>query len=100
MYKLIALFAHPENTEEFDHHYDTVHAPLMRKVPGLQKLVVTRGLRAFGGESPWYLIAEMHFGDRDAFKTAMASDENKDAGRDVMGFAGKIVTMVHGECSE
>ncbi len=97
MYKLIALFSHPDNVEEFDRHYDEVHAPLMKKVPGLQSLVVTRNLRSFGAESPWYLIAEMIFQDRDAFKAAMASEENQVAGKDVMSFAGKLVTMVHGE---
>ncbi|MEP7218298.1 MAG: EthD family reductase [Bacteroidota bacterium] len=100
MYKLTALFKHPSNVEEFDTHYNEVHAPLMRKVPGLQKLLVSRNLRSFGAESPYYLIAEMHFPDRETFKTAMASDENKAAGKDVMGFAGDLVTMVHGEFQE
>lgn len=100
MYKLIALFKRPENVEEFDRHYDTVHAPLMQQVPGLQKLVVTRNPRSFSGDSPYYLIAEMHFPDKDTFKTAMGSEENKAAGKDVMSFAGDLVTMVHGEAEE
>jgi uncharacterized protein (TIGR02118 family) len=100
MYKLIALFTPPENVEEFDAHYNDVHAPLMKQVPGLERLVVSRNLRAFAGESPYYLIAEMHFADKDAFKAAMQSDQNKAAGKDVMSFAGKLVTMVHGEASE
>jgi uncharacterized protein (TIGR02118 family) len=97
MYKLIAFFTRPENVEEFDKHYDEIHAPLMRAVPGLQNMVVSRNLRAFAGDSPYYLIAEMHFADKDAFKAAMGSDENKAAGKDLMGFAGKLVSMVHGE---
>lgn len=97
MYKLVAFFTKPENVEEFDKHYDEVHAPLMKSVPGLQKLVVSRNTRAFAGESPYYLIAEMHFADKDAFKAAMGSEENKAAGKDVMSFAGDLVTMVHGE---
>jgi uncharacterized protein (TIGR02118 family) len=100
MYKLIAMFTAPDNVEEFDKHYNEVHAPLMKQVPGLERLVVSRNLRAFGGDAPYYLIAEMHFADKDSFKTAMASEENKAAGKDVMGFAGKLVTMVHGETNE
>jgi len=100
MYKLIALFARPHDVEAFDRHYDEIHAPLMRKVPGLERLVVTRSLRAFAGDSPWYLIAEMVFPDRDTFKAAMASEENKAAGKDVMTFAGDIVTMVHGPSND
>ncbi len=100
MYKLIALFTRPENVEEFDRHYDEVHAPLMKQVPGLERLVVTRNPRAFGGDAPYYLIAEMHFADKDTFKAAMASEENKAAGKDVMEFAGRLVTMMHGEAAE
>jgi uncharacterized protein (TIGR02118 family) len=100
MYKLIAFFTKPDNVEEFDKHYDEVHAPLMGQVPGLQKMVVSRNLRAFTGDAPYYLIAEMHFPDKDTFKQAMGSEENKVAGKDVMSFAGKLVTMVHGEFSE
>ncbi len=100
MYKLTAFFKKPENVEEFDKHYNEVHAPLMRKVPGLERMLVSRNLRAFAGEAPYYLIAEMHFSDKDAFKAAMASEENKAAGKDVMGFAGNLVTMVHGEYNE
>lgn len=100
MYKLVAFFTPPDNVEEFDAHYNEIHAPLMKKVPGLQKLVVSRNVRAFGGDAPYYLIAEMHFADKDAFKAAMASPENQEAGKDVMGFAGKLVTMVHGEFNE
>ena len=99
MYKLVALFKQPMNVEEFDAHYDNVHAPLMRKVPGLEQMIVSRGLRSFGGDSPYYLMAEMHFADKDAFKAAMASEENKAAGKDVMEFAGALVTMVHGDFS-
>ncbi len=97
MYKLIALFTQPENVEEFDAHYNEVHAPLMRKVPGLNKLTVGRRLRSFGADSPYYLVAEMEFTDRDAFKAAMGSEENKAAGKDLMSFAGGLVTMIHGE---
>ena len=65
MYKLIALFTPPENVEEFDKHYDEVHSPLMQKVPGLERLEVIRNPRTFGGDSPYYLIAEMYFADVD-----------------------------------
>lgn len=97
MYKLIAYFTRPENVEEFDKHYNEVHAPLMARVPGLEKMTVCRNVRAFSGDAPYYLIAEMQFADKEAFKSAMSSEENKAAGKDVMSFAGRLVTMVHGE---
>lgn len=97
MYKLLAFFTKPEDTEAFDKHYNEVHLPLMKQVPGLLEIKVCSGVRAFTPESPYYLIAEMIFQDKEAFKLAMQSEENKAAGKDVMGFAGKYVTMVHGQ---
>jgi uncharacterized protein (TIGR02118 family) len=40
------------------------------------------------------LIAELHFADEAAFDAAMASPENRAAGKDVMNFAKGLVTMV------
>lgn len=97
MIKLVALFKRPEAVEEFDAHYEQTHAPLMRKVPGLQRMEVTRNLMSFRGEAEYYLVAEMYFADREAFDAAMASDENRAAGKDLMSFAREYVTMFYGE---
>jgi uncharacterized protein (TIGR02118 family) len=97
MIKLIALFRRPEDIEAFDSHYDEVHAPLMSKVPGLERMEVTRNLQAFRGDPEYYLIAEMYFKDKDAFDAAMASEENRAAGRDLMSFAKGYITMLYGE---
>ena len=95
MYKLIALYQTPENPDEFWAHYNDVHLPLVRKVPGLAKLVVSRvTANAMGGEAPFFMIVEMAFPDRATFDAAMASPENRAAGRDLMSFAGgKVVLM-------
>src|ERR1044072_316677 len=96
MIKLVALFKRPENVEEFDTHYNEVHSPLMLRVPGLVKMEVTRDLKAFRGEPEYYLIAEMYFRDQESFDAAMASEENRAAGKDLMSFAREYVTMVYG----
>lgn len=98
MVKLVALYKHPENKEAFDEHYFHVHSPLAEKMPGLQKLEVTRYVGApMGGEAKYYLQAEMVFEDRKALDAAMASEEGRAAAKDLMGFAGKLVTMMIGE---
>ena len=97
MIKLVALFKRPEDVEAFDAHYDDTHAPLMRQVPGLERLEVTRNLQAFRGEPEYYLIAEMYFKDKESFDAAMASEENRTAGKDLMSFARNYVTMLYGE---
>ena len=97
MIKLVALFKRPPDTDEFDTHYADVHAPLMQKVPGLERMEVTRNIQAFRGEPEYYLVAEMYFRDREAFDAAMSSDENRAAGKDLMSFAREYVTMFYGE---
>lgn len=97
MIKLVALFKRPQDTGEFDAHYADVHAPLMRQVPGLERMEVTRNLQAFRGEPEYYLVAEMYFRDRESFDAAMSSEENRAAGKDLMSFAREYVTMFYGE---
>ena len=44
-----------------------------------------------------FLMATMTFDSMDALNAAMGSDEGKAAGANVMGFAGKIITMTTAE---
>jgi uncharacterized protein (TIGR02118 family) len=93
MYKFIALYQKPEDLPAFFEHYEKVHAPLARKVPGIRKLVVNRiTANAFGGDLPYVLIAEMHFDSKEDFDAAMRSDENRAAGKDAMQFAKGLIT--------
>lgn len=46
------------------------------------------------GEPPYFLIAEMIFPDRARFDEAMASPENRAAGKDLMTFARELVTLL------
>lgn len=100
MVKLIALYKTPENTQEFDKHYADTHTPLVKKWPGLRKLEVASIYGAPIGEPKHYLIAEMYFDNQDAMQKAMASPEGKTAARDVMQFAGNLVTMFFAEVKE
>lgn len=101
MAKLVALYKHPENKEAFDEHYFNVHAPITAKIPGLREMKVTKFTGSpMGGESPYYLMCEMIYDDMDSLKAGLSSDEGKASGKDLMGFAGKLVTLMIGEDSE
>ncbi|MED0678108.1 EthD family reductase [Aneurinibacillus thermoaerophilus] len=93
MVKLIAIYKKPENVEEFDKHYKEVHAPLAEKMPGLLKLEVNKIYGSPAGDSNIHLIAEMYFETKEALMNALSSPEGKAAGKDLMGFAGKVVSM-------
>lgn len=98
MVKLIAIYKQPENKEEFDKYYYEVHAPITAKIPGLQKMVVTKILGTpMGTESEYYLLCEMYYESHDALKAAMRTDEGRASGKDVMKFAGNLVSLMIGE---
>jgi len=62
---------------------------------GRARLVVNRGITPpWGGQSPYYLVAEMQFPDEATFTAAMASPENRATGKDLRQFAGDLVTLV------
>ncbi len=102
MVVLSAIYKTPEDSAAFDAHYNDVHSPLIKKIPGLRKLEVTKFSKMLTpptstlAEQP-YLQCNMYFDDMDGFKSAMASDENKAAGKDLMGFAGPLVSMCVGK---
>lgn len=97
MAKVIALYKQPENKEEFDEHYFNVHSPLTAKIPGLREMNVTKIVGSPMGKSDFYLLCEMIYDDMDSLQTAMKTDEGKASGKDVMGFAGDLVTLMIGE---
>lgn len=100
MVKLIALYRKPQNVEEFDKHYDDIHTPLVKKMPGLHKLEITRITGAPIGETKYHLMAEMYFDSLDAMNAANASPEGKATARDLMSFAADVVTLFYGEVKQ
>ncbi|KRB79888.1 ethyl tert-butyl ether degradation protein EthD [Sphingomonas sp. Root710] len=95
--KLIALYRKPADEAAFLAHYYDVHLPLVAATPHLAKTVINRVTGSPMGEPPYFLIAEMHFPDRARFDEAMASPENRAAGKDLMSFAREIVTLLVAE---
>ena len=108
MVKLIALFRKPAanpagtpaDTAAFDSHYHDVHLPLIRKMPGLRKLEVTKITGAPIGETKFHVMAEMYFDSADALNASSASPEGKAAARDLMSFAADTVMLFIGEVAE
>ena len=92
MVRLIALFDRPDDTDAFDAHYRNVHAPIVRRYPGLRDLRLTRPA-AVGRSSAPYLVAEMVFATRAELDAALASEPGIESGRDLRNFAGAGVTL-------
>lgn len=100
MMKLLALYRTPDNVDAFMTHYRNVHLPIARTIPGLVKSEVTRVNSTLMGEPGNFLLAELYFEDETSYRAAMKSSENAAAGKDLMGFAGKLVTLMKGEVLE
>jgi uncharacterized protein (TIGR02118 family) len=94
--KLIALYRQPADPAAFDRAYFNTHLPLLARVPGLQKTVVTRFTRSLSGEA-FYMMAEMYFADKDTLKAAMRSPEMAAAGENLNSFAEGLASMLYGE---
>ena len=95
MYKLLALYAPPDDPAAFEAHYREVHVPLARAIPGLERLVLNRVQGTpMGGEAPYHLVAELHFPDKETFKAAAQSPEFQATGADLANFAKGRVTLL------
>ena len=94
MVKFVALFKKPADVGAFETHYNEIHAPMARKIPGLKKLEVSHMTGSPAGEPKFYMMAELYFDDQDAMFAGLNSDEGKAAAKDVMGFAGDLIHMM------
>lgn len=105
MIVLAAIYKTPADTLAFEEHYMNVHTPLVKKVPGLLRMEAMRFSKMITpptstvAEQP-YMQCNMYFENMDTFKAAMASEENKAAGKDLMSFAAPLVTMCIAEATE
>lgn len=81
--KLVVLYTQPDNADSFDEHYLGVHAPLVEKVPGLQRWESARLAAApDGGDLTYHRIAQLYFSDEAALQAALESDEGQAAAGD------------------
>jgi uncharacterized protein (TIGR02118 family) len=84
MIRLTVLYGQPDDTEAFDRHYRDVHIPLAKKLPGLRRYTVSRGVAVAFGEDPAYLVAELDFDDLATLQAGMGTPEGQEAGRDMV----------------
>lgn len=75
--RFIALFERPADPDDFDRHYDQVHIPLGRHLPGLRRCTVALDLAAVRGGEPFHLVAESEWDTADELPAAFASPEGR-----------------------
>ncbi len=100
MVKVIAVYRQPKDAKSFDAYYAGTHTPLVKTLPGLRRLEVTKITGTPGGPSDVYQIGELSFDDAAARDRALASPEGKAAVDDLPKFAAGIVSVYFGEGRE
>jgi uncharacterized protein (TIGR02118 family) len=92
MSTLLALYRRPDGGDEayqaFERAYAESHMPLIARLPGLRTARVARVRRSLTPGADIALVARMNFGDWDALKAAMNSDEMRAAGENLEAIGG------------
>jgi len=83
MVRFLVLYSRPTDVEAFERHYRSVHAPLVKKVPGLLRYTVSRNVSPFRDDEPFYMVAELDWSDLAALQQGFASDEGRATSRDM-----------------
>jgi uncharacterized protein (TIGR02118 family) len=96
-YQLTVIYHHPEDPAAFDAYYESTHAPLASKIPGLRSYTSQKPGQGPEGDPAEYLVAMLVFDDQAAFGAGMGSEPGRAAGGDVANFATGGVTMLAGE---
>jgi uncharacterized protein (TIGR02118 family) len=96
MVRFLVVYETPDDPAAFDQHYQQVHIPLAKKLPGLRRYTISRDAAAVRGGEPFHLVAELDWDDMDALRAAFASPEGRDTARDVAQLVpdGRIRSMI------
>ena len=98
MVKLSVLYGQPQDPGAFDRHYNQVHAPLAKKIPGLKGFTTDKPMAINPQEkSPYYLIATLYWENMQAFQEGLQSSEGQAAAGDLQNFATGGATLLVGE---
>lgn len=93
MVKLVILYKKPQNEALFEERYAD-NLALLERLPGIQRRQANMVLGSPTGESPYYRILELYFEDFEALDTAMTSSQGREAGQDLMKYAGDVAELV------
>jgi len=98
MVKLVVLYGHPESAEAFEKYYFETHLALAGKIPGVQKVELTKFVGTpDGSAASKYRMAEVYFESLEALQANMGSAEGQATVGDIPNFATGGVDVMIGE---
>ena len=97
MHKLILVFRPPADATTFERRWSEEFVPVAERMPGLRRVSVARAYGGPSGPSEVHRVYEFYFDDEQALRWAMTSPEGQQAGRALMGFAARQVSLTFAE---
>jgi uncharacterized protein (TIGR02118 family) len=93
MVKLMILYKKPMDENAFEEGYAD-NLALLERLPGIQRRQANMVLGGPHGEAPYYRILELYFEDFAALDAAMTSPQGREAGQDLMKYAGNLAELI------
>ena len=88
MIKVTVVYGIPDDVEAFNRYYETVHVPLVLKMPEIKAFEYSVGEVSNGeGTDPAHLLAVMTYSDIESLTRSFGSPEGQAAIADVPNFA-------------
>jgi uncharacterized protein (TIGR02118 family) len=81
------LYRPPADPAAFDAYYAETHIPLVKAIPGLQRLVLSKGPIVNVTGEAFHLAVDLHFASLEAAHAGLASPEGAAAAADRHHFA-------------
>lgn len=97
MHKLMVVFRPPLDPTEFERRWSEEFVPKAEQMPGLRRVALARTYGGPSGPTDVYLVHEFYFDDAEALRHALISPEGVEAGRALMGFAARQVSLAFAE---
>lgn len=95
---LTVLYGQPADPAAFRRHYEEVHLPLAKALPGATDLRYSLEVDTLAGEQPVFAAFHASFPTREALDAALRSPEGQAAQADVPAFAtGGVTILVEGD---
>ena len=100
MVRFLVLYDTPEDPAAFDKHYNEIHIPLAKQLPGLLSYTVSRNIAPVRGGKQYYMIAELDWESMADMQAAFGSAIGQQTAADVPTFAPTGVASVVYEVAE
>jgi uncharacterized protein (TIGR02118 family) len=83
MYKALALYPMPEDPRACREHNETIHIPLVLKLPGVRTMRYGFDLTSAQGESPYFAVFEVEWDDAETMAASLSSPEGQAVATDM-----------------